>query len=119
MKVVAVYSTKGGVGKTTAAVNLAWEAAKDFRVLLWDLDPQGAAGFLLQVKPRKVKGGVSALVAGQSKVSRAIRSSGYDNLDVLPADASYRDLDLSSTTRRSRSRESRRSSSRSTGSTTS
>lgn len=94
MKVVAVYSTKGGVGKTTAAVNLAWEAAKNFRVLLWDLDPQGATGFLLQVKPKKVKGGVSALVAGQSKVSHAIRSTSYDNLDVLPADASYRDLDL-------------------------
>ncbi|HWI30851.1 MAG TPA: ParA family protein [Microbacterium sp.] len=92
-KVIAVYSTKGGVGKTTAAVNLAWEAAKEFRVLLWDLDPQGAATFLLQVKP-KVKGGVAALVAGDSKVAGAIRSTGYDNLDVLPGDASYRDLDL-------------------------
>ncbi|MFE1646038.1 ParA family protein [Microbacterium sp. P01] len=93
MKVVAVYSTKGGVGKTTAAVNLAWEAAKDYRVLLWDLDPQGATTFLLQVKP-KVKGGVGALVAGDSKVSAAIRSTAFDHLDVLPADASYRDLDL-------------------------
>ena len=93
MRVVAVYSTKGGVGKTTAAVNLAWEAAQDYRVLLWDLDPQGAATFLMQVKP-KVKGGVGALVAGKSKVARAIRSTAYGNLDVLPADASYRDLDL-------------------------
>ncbi|MDN4641035.1 ParA family protein [Agreia sp. PsM10] len=93
MKVVAVYSTKGGVGKTTTAVNLAWEAAKDFRVLLWDLDPQGATTFLLQVKP-KVKGGVGALVGGKNKVSGAIRSTAYANLDVLPADASYRDLDL-------------------------
>ena len=42
MRVVAVYSIKGGVGKTTAAVNLAWEAAKEFRVLLWDLDPAGS-----------------------------------------------------------------------------
>ena len=93
MKVVAVYSIKGGVGKTTTAVNLAWEAAKEFRVLLWDLDPQGAATFLLQVKP-KVKGGASALVAGRSKVSSVIRSTDYRNLDVLPADTSYRDLDL-------------------------
>jgi len=93
MRVVAVYSTKGGVGKTTAAVNLAWEAARDYRVLLWDLDPQGAATFLMQVKP-KVKGGVGALVAGKSKVTGAIRSTAYGNLDVLPADASYRDLDL-------------------------
>ncbi|MFG6444194.1 ParA family protein [Microbacterium sp. P06] len=93
MKVVAVYSTKGGVGKTTAAVNLAWEAAKNHRVLLWDLDPQGAATFVLQVKP-KVKGGVAALVSGEKKVSAAIRSTDVDHLDVLPADASYRDLDL-------------------------
>ncbi|MET0829505.1 MAG: ParA family protein, partial [Microbacterium sp.] len=93
VRVVAVYSTKGGVGKTTAAVNLAWEAAKEFRVLLWDLDPQGAATFLLQVKP-KLKGGVGALVAGRSKVTGIIRSTDYINLDVLPADASYRDLDL-------------------------
>lgn len=48
---------------------------------------------LLQVKP-KVKGGVAALVAGDSKVSGAIRSTAYDNLDVLPGNASYRDLDL-------------------------
>lgn len=93
MKVVAVYSTKGGVGKTTAAVNVAWEAAKLHRVLLWDLDPQGAATFLLQVKP-KVKGGVGALVSGDKKTSAAIRSTDVDHLDVLPADASYRDLDL-------------------------
>ncbi|MBG6215128.1 MAG: ParA family protein [Cryobacterium sp.] len=93
MKVVAVFSTKGGVGKTTAAVSLAFEAAREFRVLLWDLDPQGATTFLLQVKP-KIKGGVGSLVAGQSRVTAAIRSTTYDNLDVLPADASYRDLDL-------------------------
>jgi len=93
VKVVAVFSTKGGVGKTTAAVSLAFEAAKEFRVLLWDLDPQGATTFLLQVKP-KIKGGVGSLVAGPSRVSAAIRSTAYVNLDVLPADASYRDLDL-------------------------
>ncbi len=93
VKVVAVYSTKGGVGKTTTAVNLAAEASTDFRVLLWDLDPQGGATFLLQVKP-KLKGGVEALVSGRSDVEDAIRSTSIKNLDVLPADASYRTLDL-------------------------
>ena len=52
VKVLATYSIKGGVGKTTAAVNLAYEAARTgARVLLWDLDPQGAATFFVRVKP--------------------------------------------------------------------
>jgi chromosome partitioning protein len=93
MRVVAVYSIKGGVGKTTAAVNLAWEAAHDFRVLLWDLDPQGAATYLLQVKP-KLKGGVDSLVSGKTVAGAAVRSTTYEQLDVLPADDSYRELDL-------------------------
>ncbi|GAA0993814.1 ParA family protein [Subtercola frigoramans] len=93
MKIVAVYSTKGGVGKTTAAVNLAWAASEDFRVLLWDLDPQGAATFLLEVKP-KLKGGVDGLVGGKVAAKSAIKASAFERLDVLPADASYRDLDL-------------------------
>ncbi len=58
MKTLATYSIKGGVGKTTSAVNLAYEAARSgARVLLWDLDPQGAATFFFRVKP-VVKGGV-------------------------------------------------------------
>jgi chromosome partitioning protein len=93
MKVVAVYSTKGGVGKTTTAVNLAWEAAREFRVLLWDLDPQGAATYLLEVKAGR-RSGADSLVSGKVAASKATRSSAYPQLDVLPADDSYRDLDL-------------------------
>jgi cellulose biosynthesis protein BcsQ len=49
MAVIAVYSSKGGVGKTTLAVDLAWRSAAlgGHRTLLWDLDVQGGAGFLL------------------------------------------------------------------------
>ena len=93
MKVVAVYSTKGGVGKTTAAVNLAWEAARDLRVLLWDLDPQGAATFLFEVKP-KLKGGVDALIMGRTTPGSVVRSTTFDRLDVIPADDTYRALEL-------------------------
>ena len=54
MRVLAVWSIKGGVGKTTAAVNLAALAAREgARALLWDLDPQGGASFFLRVSPRR------------------------------------------------------------------
>ena len=63
MKVLATYSIKGGVGKTTAAVNLGYEASRaGARVLLWDLDPQGAATFFVRVKP-SLKGGAERLVS--------------------------------------------------------
>lgn len=94
MKVVAAYNIKGGVGKTAAAVNIACLAAADgFRVLLWDLDPQAATSFLFRVKPR-VKGGGKGLIAGKRPVDDAIKATDFDNLDLLPADFTYRNLDL-------------------------
>ena len=49
MKIFATYNIKGGVGKTATAVNLSYLAAMDgYRVLLWDLDPQGAASYRRQ-----------------------------------------------------------------------
>lgn len=94
MKVVATYSIKGGVGKTSAAINLAYAAARDGNpTLLWDLDPQGAATFLLRVRP-KVKGGAKALVRNRHVLDGAVRATDFDNLDMVPADLSYRRLDL-------------------------
>ncbi|MDX2375322.1 ParA family protein [Microbacterium sp. LRZ72] len=94
-RVIAVYSTKGGVGKTTTAVNLAWSAAaRGQRVLLWDMDPQAAATWLLGVK-QKVRGGADSLVRGEKSAAKAVRESSVADVDVLPADDSYRDLALS------------------------
>jgi len=94
MRTVAVYNLKGGVGKTATAVNLGFLAAQDGRrTLLWDLDPQGAASFYLRVKP-KVKGGGRNLVKGRTAVDEVIRTTAYPGLDLLPADFSYRGLDL-------------------------
>ncbi|HEY3438957.1 MAG TPA: ParA family protein [Actinotalea sp.] len=93
MKIVAAYSVKGGVGKTTAAVNLAWCASRDRRTLLWDLDPQGGATFLLRVKPR-AKGDAHALVRGKTDLTDLVRPTEDKLLDVVPAHDSYRVLDL-------------------------
>jgi chromosome partitioning protein len=94
MRVIATYNIKGGVGKTATAVNIAYLAARDgYRVLLWDLDPQAAASFLFRVRP-KVKGGGKALIAGKRPVEDAIKATDFDNLDLLPADFTYRHLDL-------------------------
>lgn len=94
MKVIATYNIKGGVGKTSAAVNLATLAARDgLRTLLWDLDPQGAATFLLRVKP-KVRGGAKKLIRGRSDPGLLLKGSDTEGLDLLPADFSYRHMDL-------------------------
>lgn len=94
VKVIASYSVKGGVGKTSAAVNIAWLAARSGRrTLLWDLDPQAAATYLLRTKA-KVKGGSRKLLQGKSEVSAAVRATADERLDVLPASSSYADTDL-------------------------
>jgi len=94
MKILATYNIKGGVGKTSTAVNIGHLAARDgLRELLWDLDPQGAASFLLRVRPR-VKGGGKALIKGRRELDAAIKGTDFDRLDLLPADFTYRNLDL-------------------------
>lgn len=94
MKVVATYSIKGGVGKTSAAVNLAHEAAQaGVRVLVWDLDPQGAATYLLRVRA-KVRGGSKRLVSKRGDLAEHVRGSTLSAVHVVPADFRLRHLDL-------------------------
>jgi chromosome partitioning protein len=93
-RVLATYNIKGGVGKTSAAVNLAYLAAcEGAPTLLWDLDPQGGSTYLFRIKP-KVRGGARKLVARKSDVSTLIKGTDHPGLDLLPADFSYRHMDL-------------------------
>lgn len=94
-KTIALYSIKGGVGKTAAAVNLAHAAALDGQAtLLCDLDPQGAASYYFRVRPAR-KFGRKQLLKGGKEMDKNIKGTDYELLDILPADFSYRKLDVS------------------------
>ncbi|MEJ2423166.1 MAG: AAA family ATPase [Candidatus Thiodiazotropha sp.] len=94
MHILGVYNIKGGVGKTATAVNLAYLAASQgYRALIWDLDPQAAATFYFRIKP-KVKGSKKRLISGKVDLEEVVKATDFENLDMLPADFSYRNMDL-------------------------
>jgi len=100
MRVVAIAGAKGGVGKTAAAVNLSMLSAEaGFRTLLWDLDPQGAATHCYRARAR-VKGGASRLLGGKRDLEVYVRHTDHAQLDLLPADPSFRVVDTILATRR-------------------
>ena len=94
MITIALYSMKGGVGKTAAAVNLAYLAAEgSCRTLICDLDPQGASSYYFRIKAsRNFNSG--KLVKGGRNIDENIKGTDYRNLDLLPSKLSYRNLDL-------------------------
>lgn len=93
MQTIALYNLKGGVGKTAAAVNLACLAAGAGRhTLLFDLDAQGAASWYLGAAEVPAK--ARKLIDGSTPIGSLVRPSAYQRLSLIPADFSFRSLDL-------------------------
>jgi len=90
---LAVFSVKGGVGKSALAVNLAHAAASlsARRTLLWDLDPQGAATYTLRLSARPDASARKGIAGGE--LLPLIQASDFARLDVLAADKSLRHLE--------------------------
>ena len=93
MRSIAVFSVKGGVGKSALAVNLAHAAASlsARRSLLWDLDTQGAATYTLRLAARSDHSARKGIA--EAELAPLIQSSDFPALDVLAADKSLRHLE--------------------------
>jgi cellulose biosynthesis protein BcsQ len=88
--VIALYNIKGGVGKTSTTINLAYNASKNSKVLVWDLDPQGASTFYLE---NKVKNKNLISKVNKKGLEKYIKHTSFENIDLIPADLSLKDLD--------------------------
>ncbi|MEJ7610297.1 MAG: ParA family protein [Ferruginibacter sp.] len=94
MIVIALYNLKGGVGKTAGCVNFSYLAAKEgYKTLLWDIDPQGATSFYFKVKP-KSQPNLKKLISKDGDPGSAVMATGYDNLDIIPANDSAKSFDI-------------------------
>ena len=85
-RIIAVANQKGGVGKSTTAINLSSclaEAGK--KVLLVDSDPQGNATSGLGLDKNKIENTIYEMMIGESEIDECIQHTDFENLDVLPS----------------------------------
>ncbi len=92
MQVLALYHMKGGVGKTTTAVNLSYLAAQSgVRTLLCDLDPQASATYYFRIQP-KLKPKKKVFARSGKQLEKNIKATDFARLDLLPGALSHRHL---------------------------
>lgn len=85
-RIIAIANQKGGVGKTTTAINLsACLASLGQKVLALDIDPQGNMTSGLGVDKESVENSVYELIIGESEIEECIQKEVIENLDVLPS----------------------------------
>ncbi|MET0378276.1 MAG: ParA family protein [Spongiibacteraceae bacterium] len=95
MKTLALFNIKGGVGKTTSAVNLAYLAGQaGQRTVLWDLDPQGCAGWYLGLDDKELEQRSAKMIEGKLATTELLIPTAHENVTVVPADLSLRKLDV-------------------------
>ena len=85
-KIICIANQKGGVGKTTTAINLAYSlAVLENKVLLIDADPQANSTSHLGFEPKNIRLGLYELMVQDLDTADAILDTKYDNLQILPA----------------------------------
>ena len=88
-KIISFSNQKGGVGKTTSAVNVvASLGVLGYKVLLIDLDPQGNATSGVGISKKTLKNTINDILIGESTAEEAIIETEYDNLSIIPANIS-------------------------------